>query len=120
MDKKANNQGLLKALLLLQTIGLLVYTFLAIQNDGPNFLLRAKAFVSSLTWMGQFALDFSCYLMLSGLWIMWRNKFRTKGIVIAFAAMVLGIVFFAPYLIYLLRKEQGNLKNVLLGDRKVA
>lgn len=108
----------LEALLIVQTIALLIYTVIAIQNDGGNFLARALEFATSLTWMGQFALDFQCYLMLSGLWIAWRNKFSTNSIFLAIVAMILGIIVFAPYLLYLISKEKGNLKTILIGDRE--
>lgn len=111
------NYTMLKGLLIIQTVGLLTYTIITIQNDGANFLARAQEFVTSMTWMGQFALDFQCYLILSALWIAWRNKFSVKSIMIAIIAMILGIIVFAPYLLYLLYKEKGDFKVVLIGDR---
>ena len=111
------NYTFLTGLLIIQTVGLLIYTIIAIQNDGANFLTRAQEFLTSMTWMGQFALDFQCYLILSALWIAWRNKFSAKSIVMAIVAMILGIIVFAPYLLYLLSKEKGDLKGVLIGDR---
>jgi hypothetical protein len=110
-------QIFLKGLLIIQTLGLLIYTIIAIQNDGGNFLARAIEFATSLTWMGQFALDFQCYLILSALWVAWRNKFSINSIVISVVAMILGIIVFAPYLLYLLSKEKGDLKRVLIGNR---
>ncbi len=107
----------LKALLIVQTIGLLVYTIITIKNDGFNFLSRAQEFALSMKWMGQFALDFQCYLILSAFWISWRNKFSGKSILIALFAMIFGIIVFAPYLLYLIFKENGNLNKVLVGDR---
>ena len=107
----------LNGLLILQTIGLLLYTAIAIQNDGFNFLARALEFATSGQWRGQFALDFSCYLLLSFLWIMWRNKFTLASVLLGLAAAVLGIIVFAPYLLYLLAKEEGNLVKVLVGER---
>lgn len=91
-----NKQYFLKGLLIFQTLGLLLYTIIAIQNDGFNFLERAKEYTMSLTWMGQFALDFQCYLLLSALWITWRNRFSNKSIITAVVAMILGIIVFAP------------------------
>lgn len=108
----------LEALLVFQTVALLIYTVFAIQNDGFNFLLRAKEFVLSFQWMGQFALDFQAYLTLSALWILWRNKFSKNSFLMAITAMIFGIIVFAPYLLFLLRKEQGNLTRVLIGDRQ--
>ena len=112
-----NNKNVFKALLLFQTIGLIIYTFIAIQTEGVNFLVIALNNLKSLTWSGQFNLDFSCYLTLSGLWIMWRNKFTPMFIIVGFSAMILGFIFFAPYLLYLLTKENGDLKRVFIGDR---
>ncbi len=107
----------LKALLIIQTIGLLIYTGIAIKNDGGNFLAKAIEFAGSLSWMGQFALDFQCYLMLSALWLAWRDKYSSRSILLALLAMVLGIIVFAPVLLHLLYKEKGDLKRVLLGKR---
>ncbi len=117
MTESKNNLYALKVLLIIQTIGLIAYTIVAIQNDGANFIGRAQEFVRSMTWMGQFALDFNCYLMLSALWIMWRNKFTISSILIGLIALILGIIVFAPYLLYLLIKEKGDLKTILLGAR---
>lgn len=112
-----HNQYALKSLLIIQTVGLLIYTGIAISNDGLNFLERAQEFAFSLKWMGQFALDFQCYLILSALWIIWRNKFTVKSVIFAVIAMVLGIIVFAPYLIYLIQKENGDIIRTLIGDR---
>jgi hypothetical protein len=112
-----NRNNLFKTLLIGQTIGLITYTFFAFQNEGANLFRVFINNLISLTWSGQFNLDFLCYLMLSGLWIMWRNKFTVKSIILGSIAMVLGIVLFAPYLLWLTNKENGNLKRVLIGDR---
>ncbi|MCR9253331.1 MAG: hypothetical protein NXI20_23155 [bacterium] len=112
-----NNQYALKALLIIQTIGLLIYTVIAIHNDGGNFFLRAIEFSQSLKWIGQFTLDFNCYLILSALWIMWRNQFSTQCIAFGIIAMILGIIVFAPYLLYLISKEKGDLLRVIAGKR---
>jgi hypothetical protein len=106
-----------QALLIIQTIALLVYTGFAFKNEGLTLFQVIISNISSLNWSGQFNLDFACYLALSGIWIMWRNKFTTSSIIIAIVAMILGIIFFAPYLLYLLTKEKGDIKLVLCGDR---
>lgn len=72
--------------------------------------------LQSLSWSGQFALDFSCYLTLSGLWVMWRHKFTSFSIVFGIVAMIAGIIVFVPYVLYLLTKEKGDLKKLLVGD----
>jgi hypothetical protein len=107
----------LRSLLLAQTMTVLIYTFFAFQTEGANLFQIFVANILALNWSGQFNLDFSCYLTLSGIWIMWRNKFTINAILIGITAMILGIIFFAPYLLYLLMKENGSLKRTLIGER---
>lgn len=114
---KTNNLSLLKVLLVFQALALLIYTSLVIKNHGYNLLPVFISNINAINWSGQFNLDFNCYLILSGLWIMWRSLFSTKGILIGLAAMILGIVFLAPYLLFLLKTEGSDLKKVLLGKR---
>lgn len=105
----------LKILLFAQAIFVFVYTLFVYQNEGSDLFSVFIDNVRSINWSGQFNLDFMSYLILSGLWIMWREHFTIKSIIIGFLAMVLGIVFFAPYVLYLLTKEEGDFKKVLLG-----
>lgn len=107
----------LKITLTLQALGVLIYTFFAIKNEGVDLISIFVKNILALNWSGQFNLDFLCYLLLSGFWIMWRNNFNSKSIITGFIAMVLGIIFFAPYILWLIHKENGNLKRVLVGDR---
>ena len=91
------------------------YTFVAFQKEGIQLFSIFISQIQSLTWAGQFNLDFSSYLVLSGLWIMWRNKFTVSSLFLGTSAMILGMVFFAPYLLFLLNREKGDLKKVLIG-----
>ena len=112
-----NKINFFKGLLLVQTISLIIYTIIAFNNEGSSLFSIALTNIQSLKWSGQFNLDFCCYLTLSGLWIMWRNRFNGLSILIGCAAMILGIIFFAPYILFLLRKENGDLKKLLVGNR---
>lgn len=118
MNTKKQNHYFLKGLLIIQTVGLLIYTFITIQNEGLVFFERGIQFIQSMKWIGQFTLDFQCYLILSALWIAWRNKFEMKSIILAVVAGVLGIVVFAPYVLFLLYKDNGDLRKLLIGNRK--
>jgi hypothetical protein len=117
MKELNNTQPLLKALLAIQALSLIVYTIYVGTAHGWNFLDVALTSVKSISWSGQFALDFNCYLMLSAVWIAWRNNYTLPSIIIAIIAMIMGIIVFAPYLLYLLTKEKGSIPKVLLGDR---
>ena len=56
------------------------------------------------------------YLILSGLWIAWRHRFSTTGIVLGLIASVLGILFFAPYLLFVSILADGDTKKIVLGE----
>lgn len=109
--------NLLRLLLVLQTVVVMVYTLIAFNNEGANLFGIFLSNIQSLSWNGQFNLDFSAYLILSGLWIMWRNKYNISSILFGIVASIVGIIVFAPYLLYLLWKEKGDLKKVIIGDR---
>ncbi len=117
MERSNKSQYLLKSILIIQTIALIIYTYFAVKNEGWTLFNVITTNVLSLNWNGQFNLDFSCYLLLSGIWIMWRNKFSFSSIVIAMIAMIIGIMFFAPYLLYVLMVEKGSLKHMFLGKQ---
>ena len=112
-----NKQILLRALLVTQILVLGVYTMYVINKEGFTLLDVFIGNIASFQWNGQFNLDFSCYLALSGLWIMWRNKFSISSVGMAIFATIIGIMAFAPYVLYLLAVERGNLKKVLVGER---
>jgi hypothetical protein len=118
MVQSNKRQFSLKTLLFLQTAALVVYTAFAVKHEGWSLFQILTDNISAFNWEGQFSLDFSCYLTLSGLWIMWRNQFSFSSIIIAIFAMTIGIIVFAPYLLYLLTIEKGDLRKVLVGDSK--
>lgn len=115
MAQANNSQTLLKSIVIIQAITLFIYTGITIKNEGWTLFDIFIHNIRVCNWNGQFNLDFSCYLTLSGLWIIWRNKGSISSILLAVTAMIIGIIVFAPYLFYLLTKEKGDLKKVLLG-----
>lgn len=120
MNDSKNKQILLKSLLAIQTLALIAYTIYAVNNEGWTLFQVFTGNMTAFNWNGQFNLDFSCYLTLSGIWIMWRNKFSISSIVFAIIAMIIGIMAFAPYLMYVLTTEKGDLRKVLLGHQSNA
>ncbi|MEM6265475.1 MAG: hypothetical protein AAGI38_23435, partial [Bacteroidota bacterium] len=71
----------------------------------------------SFTWQGQFNFDFWNYLILTALWVAWREKFTIRGILLALTAHVFGLMFLAPYLLIASIKHKGEVKGILLGER---
>lgn len=94
-----------------------VYTLTITGTHGWNFLPTVLSNVQALNWSGQFNIDFACYLVLSAVWVAWRNHFSAQGILLAVLASVGGILFFAPYLLVLTFSTKGNVKMVLLGEQ---
>lgn len=107
----------LRILLILQLLTVGTFTVLAIINEGPNFMAVFLSNLQTFGWNSQFGLDFSSYLVLSGVWIAWRNRFSQQSILLALVAAVLGIIVFAPYFLWLLMVEKGDIKRVLIGNR---
>lgn len=105
----------LNMLLLMQAIGLLVYTGMVGYQEGWSLFDVFLSNIKALNWSGQFNLDFLCYLLLSGWWIMWRHRFQPVYVFWGVVAMILGIVFFAPFLLRLLYLEKGDVKRMLIG-----
>lgn len=104
-----------RCLLLLQTTLILLYTLVVGDAHGWNLLPIFFGEIFKMSWSGQFNFDFLMMLILSGFWTAWRNKFSFVGIVLGLSAIVGGISFLAPYLLFLTFKEKGQMRSVLMG-----
>ncbi|MEL6841864.1 MAG: hypothetical protein AAFP02_01515 [Bacteroidota bacterium] len=105
----------LRGILIAQFVGLLVYTILTVADHGWILFEVFLGDIMALNWSGQFNLDFSCYLLLSGIWIAWRERFSAFGILYGLAAAIIGIILFAPYVLWASVQAKGDLKEVLMG-----
>lgn len=94
---------------------LAIYTIVVVANHGANLVPAYFADVFSLTWTGQFVVDFTTYLVLTALWVGWRHEFSGAGIVLALLALVGGMLFFALYLLFAVRQAKGDPAKLLLG-----
>ncbi|WP_298970196.1 hypothetical protein [uncultured Roseobacter sp.] len=101
--------------LIAMTVLIVTFTVAAIANGGINLITPFLTPILSLSWQGQFNIDFACYLILSGIWMAWRGGFSSRSIALGVFAPPLGILFFAPYLIYLVGKSNGDPRQLLLG-----
>lgn len=106
-----------RILLVVFIILILSYTGLVIIADGINLFPVFINDIMSMTWSGQFNLDFSLYLVLSGLWIAWRDRFSPTGIIMGIIASILGMAVFAPYLLFAASKAKGDIKTMLIGEQ---
>lgn len=108
----------LRILLALMAIVLIVYTALAVSNEGLNLFANTIPAIGEFGWQGQFHLDFVTYLVLSGIWIAWRHHFSAGGIVLGVLAANLGIIFLAIYLIIASYRANGDMAQILLGEQR--
>ncbi len=101
--------------LIAMTVLIVAFTVAAFANGGINLITPFLTPILALSWQGQFNVDFACYLVLSGIWMAWRGGFSSESIALGVLAPPLGILFFAPYLIYLVGKSNGDPRQLLLG-----
>lgn len=101
--------------LIAMTVLILVFTMAAVANSGINLFTPFLTPILALSWQGQFNFDFTCYLVLSGIWMAWRGGFTNGSIGLGILAPPFGILFFAPYLLYLVGKSNGDPRELLLG-----
>lgn len=104
-----------RLLLILLTINILIYTGITGLNHGWNLVPIFFNDIAAMAWPGQFNTDFMSFLILSMSWTMWRNKFSPLGIGLGVVALFGGIMFLAPYLLFLSFQTRGDMRAVMLG-----
>lgn len=104
-----------RVLLIGLTAVMILMTLAAVVTEGINLVTPFLSPIFALSWQGQFNVDFACYLILSGVWMAWRGGFSRASTTLGIAMPALGMLFFAPYLIYLIAQSGGDVKSVLLG-----
>lgn len=103
-----------RLVLVVMFVLMFAYTAKIMGIYGLNFLPYAVI----TGWQGQFNYDFSCYLVLSVIWIVWRHKFSVVGIFLGLIASVGGILFLAPYLFIMSLLTKGDIKELLIGKNR--
>ncbi len=92
------------------------YTSGVIWNHGIGLLPIFFGDMAALTWPGQFNLDFMCMLVLSGLWVSCRHRFRAHGILLGVCAFIFGALFLSGYLLVESFRTKGDIPSLLLGE----
>ena len=107
--------GAFRILLIIMFACIVGYTAVAVVNHGWNLLAVFFGDMAAMTWAGQFNLDFTCFLALSGLWLAWRHHFSPGGLALGVLSFLGGIMVLAPYLFFASFKANGDMKVLLLG-----
>lgn len=102
-------------LLTAMTVGILAYTGVTVAGHGVTLVPAFFGPMAEMTWQGQFNVDFLMFLVLSGLWTAWRNGMTVGGVALGVVAACFGIMFLAPYLLYLIVASGRDLQRVLMG-----
>lgn len=92
------------------------YTAVTILHHGWGLVPIFFGDLAALAWPGQFNLDFSCFLLLSGLWVAWRHGFSASGLALASVAVFGGMLFLSAYLLILSFRTGGDVRRMMLGD----
>ncbi len=107
-----------RAALVLLWLAVAGYTAVVVAHHGIDLVRVFFSDFRAMGWPGQFDLDFLGMLLLSGLWVAWRDDFSARGLSLGLLAAVGGILFLATYLLVLSFQANGNMKQVLLGARR--
>ncbi len=106
-----------RAFLAIFLLALVTYTLLVSTNHGMNLFPIFFGDMQAMTWPGQFNFDFMGFLMLSAIWVVWRNQFTPISFAIGCLAAIGGMLFLTIYLLYLSFQTNGDVGRMILGNR---
>jgi hypothetical protein len=99
-------------------VALLAYTAVTISREGWNLMPVFFNDMARMAWPGQFNLDFTGFLALSGLWVAWRDRFSPLALAMGVLAFFGGMLFLTIFLLVLTARAKGDMAQVLLGARR--
>ena len=94
------------------------YTIPVIIEHGGNFLPYYFGDIGKMGWPGQFNMDFSAFLLLGSIWLMWRHHFTALGVVFGLMIIPGGAPFLCTYLLIASFQAQGDVKELLIGKTR--
>ena len=101
-------------------IALTVCILIVIANHGMGLVPTFFNDMAAMAWPGQFNLDFMGFLILSALWVGWRHEYSLIGWVLTPLALTGGGLFLTIYLLIMSFRVNGDLKALLIGERRAA
>lgn len=99
-------------------LSLAAYTGVVITHHGLGLFPVFFGDMAELAWPGQFNLDFTCMLALSGIWVAHRHRFSAPGVLLGVCAFVGGALFLSVYLLVVSFRTKGDVAAMLLGERQ--
>ncbi|HRD97871.1 MAG TPA: hypothetical protein PLA97_15890 [Rubrivivax sp.] len=108
----------LRLFLCLMLVAIVAYTGVVMSHHGIDFLPVFFGDMARMNWAGQFNLDFLGLLLLSALWVAWRQRFSAGGIALAMLALFGGTPFLCAYLLIAGWRSDRDVRALLLGPRQ--
>ncbi|MEZ4887820.1 MAG: hypothetical protein R3E32_24025 [Chitinophagales bacterium] len=105
-----------RLLLVIFFLSIGVYTIYVGIHHGIDLFSVFLDNIAAMNWSGQFNLDFTSYLVLSGVWLAWRHHFSPKGLILGLIGTFAGMMFLAPYLLVASFEAKGDMKEVFMGS----
>lgn len=109
-----------RILLALMCITITAYTVAVGTHHGWNFASIFFNDIAAVNWAGQFNLDFSCLLLLTGLWIAWRSRFSFIGIAAGAFTLIGGVPFVCVYVLALSFRKNASIQQLLTGEHGIS
>jgi len=109
-----------RAFLIVAWAAVVVVTVFAVQSQGVS--AAGDVFFADMAagdWRGQFNVDFMAHLLLIAGWVVWREQFSAKGIVLAVLCVMGGGLVSLAYLLVISITAKGNMQEILTGRRPV-
>ncbi|AXU18758.1 hypothetical protein C7W88_06420 [Novosphingobium sp. THN1] len=103
--------------LIVAWLALAIFTAVVMANHGSGLFPIFFADIAAAGWPGQFNADFTTMLTLSALWCGWRGNWSAMAIAHALLAFVGGGIVLMATLLILHVRHNGDMRQVLLGDR---
>lgn len=94
------------------------YTGVVVAHHGLGLFPVFFGDMAKLGWAGQFNLDFTCMLLLSGLWVSFRHRFTAAGVLLGLCAVVGGATFLSVYLLAESLRVKGDVASLLMGESR--
>ncbi len=109
-----------RTLLIVMFLAIAIYTMVVVTNHGFGLLAVFFGDMMAMGWPGQFNLDFMGFLLLSGLWMAWRNHFKPPALALGLLGFFGGAPVLTLYLLYLSVRSDGNMAVMMLGEQRVS
>ena len=107
-----------RILLIVLLLGVVGYTIPVLTNHGLTLFPVFFGDIAEMTWRGQFNVDFMGFLLMSGIWVMWRHGFNAPGILLGLVAFFGGIPFLTTYLLVISFRANGQMAVIMMGDHR--